>query len=94
MYIYLDYNFFENFPFKYIHCNIWLLFIHGWILNHEKYMLNMPGNTQSKTGRLHAGIFYEAECLENSGTQLLVVMADIYNIYLRLWLSDVILQKE
>ena len=53
-----------------------------------------PGRTQSKAGRLHAGVFYQPECLENYGAHLLMVMADVYNIYLRLRVSDVILQKE
>ena len=50
-----------------------------------------PGRTQFKAGRLHVGIFYETECLENSGAHLLVVLADVYNIYLRLRLSGLIL---
>ena len=57
------------------------------------YMGLFP-RTQSKAGWLHAGIFYETECLENYGAHLLVVMADVYNIYIRLRLSDMIMQKE
>ena len=38
----------------------------------------------SKAGKLHAGMFYETECLENYVVHLLVVMADVYSIYFRM----------
>ena len=65
-----------------------------WKSSVEEFISVEPGGTQSKAGSLHAGLFYDTECFENYGAHLLVVMADVYNIYLRLRLSDVILQKE